>query len=53
MRILRRWLASGALMLTAMQLGLLFAVPVSACCASSMAARAASTATASDDAPDC
>jgi hypothetical protein len=54
MRVLRRWLASGALALTALQLALLFAVPVSACCASSTAAaRAASVAAASDDAPDC
>jgi hypothetical protein len=50
MRLLRRWLASGALTLTVLQLALLFAVPVSACCASSAAAR---TNAASDDAPDC
>ena len=53
MRVFRRWLASGALALTALQLALLFAVPVSACCASSAAARAASSISASDDAPDC
>jgi hypothetical protein len=52
MRILRRRLASGALALTALQLALLFAVPVSACCASS-AVRSAVGAAASDDAPDC
>ena len=52
MRILRRRLASGALVLTALQLTLLFAVPVSACCAPS-AVRTGSTATADDDAPDC
>jgi hypothetical protein len=53
MQVFRRWLASGALALTALQLTLLFAVPVSACCASSAAVRAAATVTASDDAPDC
>jgi len=51
MRVVRRRLASGALALIALQLTLLFAVPVSACCASSAAARA--TSIASDDAPDC
>jgi len=52
MRMLRRRLASGALALTALQLVLLFAVPVSACCASS-AVRPAVGVAASDDAPDC
>jgi len=51
--VLRRWLASGALALTALQLALLFTVPVSACCQSSAAIGAASVAAASDDAPDC
>src|SRR5690242_18231954 len=49
MRVVRRRLASGALALIALQLTLLFAVPVSACCASSGRA----TSVASDDAPDC
>src|SRR6516162_2921456 len=53
MKLLRRWLASGALTLTVLQLALLFAVPVSACCTSSAAARAAAAVAASDDAPDC
>jgi hypothetical protein len=53
MQILRRWLASGALVLTVLQLALLFAVPVSACCASAGAARTDSIMAASDDAPDC
>jgi len=44
MRVVRRRLASGALALIALQLTLLFAVPVSACCASSAAARATSIA---------
>ena len=49
---LRHRLASGALALIGLQLGLLFAAPVSACCAKSAAAHTAATA-GSDDAPDC
>lgn len=52
MRIFRRWLASGALALTALQLALLFTAPVSACCRRPAAANAAISA-ASEDAPDC
>jgi hypothetical protein len=51
MRILRRRLASGALVLSVLQLAVLFAAPVSVCCAK--AGAAASIAAASDDAPDC
>jgi hypothetical protein len=50
MRILRRRLASGALVLSVLQLSVLFAAPVSVCCAK---ASAAAIAAASDDAPDC
>jgi hypothetical protein len=64
MMVLRRRLASGALALIALQLALLFALPVSACClpaaasakagASSMGAAARTAAVAaSEDAPDC
>jgi len=48
---LRCRLASGALALIALQLGLLFAAPLSACCRKSAAPQTA--ATASDEAPDC
>ena len=50
MRILRRRLASGALALTLLQLGLLFTAPVSACCLSQMTQAATPG---DDDAPDC
>jgi hypothetical protein len=53
MRILRRRLASGALALSLLQLGLLFAAPMSACCLSRMAAQTAATDPGADDAPDC
>lgn len=53
MNLFRRWLASGALTLTALQLALLFTVPVSACCGASAAAKSAALSAASEDAPDC
>src|SRR5262249_42309333 len=49
MRALRRRLASCALALTALQLALLFSVPVSACCVSKAAAVAHGTSAASKD----
>ena len=52
MNALRRRLASGALALIVLQLGMLFAMPVSACCAKSAVAQTAASTTA-DDAPDC
>jgi hypothetical protein len=48
MRAFRRRLASWALALTALQLGLLFAAPVSACCARAPVAQVKTTAEAAD-----
>jgi hypothetical protein len=53
MTAFRRRLASGALLLTALQLALLFAAPVSACCGPAAAAGTAAQLRAADEAPDC
>jgi len=53
MRVFRRRLASGALAVSLLQLALLFAAPISACCHPAAGSHAALQTAADDDAPDC